>query len=203
MPLEESNMSNHSEFIILVGTGHPYGGEGIIIHDTISLHTDKGGWFCQAEEHGIYWRNSRMDDAFLMISLYFIFPHMKNDGESKEKTAFCQLRQKAEDSFHVSLFEHALDTQNSKHISKQALQELYQENQNVLSLSNVKLVGLRLGARSIMSDIEDSVKEEFLETVGRYGLNNVEFCETVYGRFWGGFDNKPREYKGKVIAVQA
>lgn len=195
-------MSNHSEFIILVGTGHPYGGEGIIIQDTLSLHTDKGGWFCQAGEHGIYWQNSSMEDALLIISLYFIFPHVENDGDPEEKTSFSQLRQNAEDSFHVSLFEHALDTQNSQHISKQALHGLYKENQSILSRSNVKLVGLRLGARSITLDIEDHIKEEFLETVRKYNLKNVEFCETVYGRFWGGFDNKPREYSGKVVAVQ-
>jgi hypothetical protein len=49
--------------------------------------------------------------------------------------------------------------------------------------------------------MEYPIKEEFIETVKKYDLNNFEFCETVYGRFWGGFDKKPREYKGKIIPL--
>jgi hypothetical protein len=40
------------------------------------------------------------------------------DHDKEGEYSFCQLRKRAEEVFKVSLFEHALDTQNSKHITK-------------------------------------------------------------------------------------
>ena len=56
-------MSNHSEFIILVGYGHPYGGEGMIINDTLFLHMKKGGWIIEEIRH---MESSYIDSAIVI-----------------------------------------------------------------------------------------------------------------------------------------
>ncbi len=183
-------MSNHAEFIILVGTGHPYGGEGMIINDILSLH-DHDGWFFAANDCSSYWLNSSMEDALLMISLYCIAPRAKGDSP------FARLRKKAEASFTVPLSGHDIDTDNDMYISKEALQSLYDENKRLLSSSSVKLVGLRLRSNCLQGIAEDRLKKEFLATVMAYNLNNVEYCETVYGRFCGSFSQTTREYVKK------
>ncbi len=73
-------MSNHSEFMILIGTGHPYGGEGMITENILSLHMKKGGWFFATGDGLTYWANSSIEDALLMISLYSIAPYEPEDS---------------------------------------------------------------------------------------------------------------------------
>ncbi|MFC1513603.1 hypothetical protein ACFL5P_01205 [candidate division KSB1 bacterium] len=165
----------------------------MIINDILSLHMKKGGWFCHTKEQSVYWINSSMEDSLLMISLYLIAPQVEGDDP------FAHLKEKAKASFKVILTEHGIDTNNENHITKQDIQSLYIDNMHALSKSNVKLVGLRLGGYSFKGIGEDPLRKEFLETIKKYNLNNVEYCETVFGRFWGSFDNKPREYKGKVV----
>ena len=186
-------MAEYSEFIILVGDGHPYGGEGIIVRDKLSLHMKKGGWLFNEGDEPRYWVNCSLEDALLIISLFFVAPQVGEDDY------FSPLRKKAETLFKFPLSEHGIDTNDNKYISKKDLQSLYDENKKVLSNSNVKIVGLRLGASPFRSGVVGPTKEEFIKTVNEYNLANVEYCETVFGRNFGSFSDKPFEYVGKVV----
>lgn len=186
--IRRENMSNHSEFIILAGCGHPYGGEGIIINDILSLN-EKGGWTLEKGERLLYWANERMENALLMFSLYC-------DSEY-----FAALRIRAEKLFAVSLFEHGIDTDNDRHITKTALQELYDENKRLLQKSSVKIVGVQLGTSCGTGIDAAYLKDEFLNTVKAYDLKNYEYCETICGRYQGGFSETPHEYVRKIDAA--
>ncbi len=190
-------MSDHARFILLVGTGHPYGGEGLSATDMLSLHGDKGGWYGQTEDGCFYWRNSSFEDALLMVSLFFVSRQISENIDTEH--SFDQLRRQAEAFFQVSLFETGLDTRNRHHIKKRDLETLYLANQKTLSCSNVKLVGVRLDPHSRVRHGKDQLAEEFLQVVDRYTMHNVELCTSIYGRFYGSFDQQMREYRGKVL----
>jgi hypothetical protein len=189
-------MSNHSEFIILVGTGHHYGGEGLRVDSMLIHHMKKGGWFTNGFQDNTYWVNDSFDDALLMISLFLVYPMIEKESK------IGQLMEKAEQLFKVDLLENGLDTQDKKHISEDAIRELHEDNKVALSDADVKLVVLRLGAKSINQDFDD-MKDQFFKAIDSYNLTNIEFCETTFGSFWGGFDSgNPRKIKGKVILDQ-
>ncbi len=186
-------MAEYSEFIILVGDGHPYGGEGMVVRDKLSLYMKKGGWIFNEGDETRYWVNCSLEDALLIISLFFVAPQVGEDD------CFSPLRKKAETLFKVPLSEHGIDTNDNKYIAKKDLQSLYDENKKVLSNSNVKIVGLRLGTSPLHGGAIEPTKEEFVKTVKEYDLVNVEYCETVYGSYFGSFSDKPYEIAGKVV----
>lgn len=188
--IRRETMSNHSDFIILAGCGHPYGGEGLIINDILSQH-EKGGWYLEKGERILYWANERMEDALLMFSLYC------------DASYFTGLRRRAENLFAVSLFEHGIDTDNDRHITKPALQELYDENKRLLQASSVKIVGVQLGTSCGTGFDAVHLKNEFLNTVKTYDLKNYEYCETICGRYWGSFSKMPREFTRNMGCLRA
>lgn len=192
-------MSNISEFFLLVGTGHHYGGDGLILEDTISRHRGKGGWILNTEQGMIYWASPNMEDVLLMVSLLCVAP--KTDPDSP----FQKLRQRADTLFTLPLTERWIDPSDKKTIQPEDLRSLQQENKQILSGSNVKIVAVQLGELHLSNPDNLScspAKAEFLQVVHDYELKNVEFCEPTLVRYAGGFTTEMKELQGRVVAKE-
>lgn len=89
-----------------------------------------------------------------------------------------------------------------KTILPKALRSLQQENKQILSGSNVKIVAVQRGELHFTNPDSLScspAKAEFLQIVHDYELKNVEFCEPTLVRYAGGFTTKMKELQGRVI----
>jgi hypothetical protein len=183
-------MSNLSELILFAGYGHPYDGVGLIIQASVVQHMKKGGWFIQGSDRSVYWPNSALEDAFLMLGLYAL-------AGADPRNPFHSLQERARQVIQANLDE-GVDTKDPRQIDATDLDELRTRNGRLLAESGLKIVAVRLGGRSLRFAEGDRVREEFIALARRYNLKNVEFCETIFGRFFGSFSQDVDELDGPV-----
>lgn len=130
-----------------------------------------------------------LEDALLMLGIYIL-------AVDEPAGPFGELQARARQAFKPDLDDGGIDTGNRRHIAPADLQELYDLNRRLLADSGVKIVAVRLGGRSARFGEGDPARTEFIELARRYGLKNVEFCETTFARFFGSFSNDVTELAG-------
>ena len=92
-----------------------------------------------------------------------------------------------------------MNTESERNISSQDLQELYHDNQQALANSSVKFVVLSLGQHSSQYH---PFKNRFMDAARNYELPNVQFCQAVYSRSLGSFDNDDiNEYHAQLLPL--
>jgi len=193
---------SRSRFMILLGTGTAYDGEGLAPDALLSFYDDKGVWVFQRigstspiPGH-VRWAttpDNLFEDALLMTTVYLLATVLPDNRPISE------LLEVARKSFKLDVYApegEIIDTGNQEHIAAKALQELHRMNRKALSETNVKIVAIRL-APVIMhiggTQINDSFIRRFTETVESYGIKNVELCQSTYTRSWGAFDESEGE----------
>lgn len=198
-------MSMLSNFIILVGYGHHYGGEGMVIQAQLCFYMEKGGWFWTSPttQESRYWFGESIEDALLMISLFILAPNCRDDEGLDEPDPFLELRRKAEELFEVPLSKRRINTQSEGCIRAEALRELYGDNSHALADSNVKLVVLDLGEYSARDFEGRTLREQFIEVAYDYGLRNVEVCQSTYIHSSGSFsNNRIHVHQAQVLPLE-
>jgi len=171
-----------SNFMILVGHGHPYGGEGMMPTAMLSFFDDKGIWVVHHLD-GMFSKTMRrwattqkqvFDDAFLAVSLAIVGPQVPD--------IFQKLIDEANRIFNEnvkSVDEDLIDMSETGGIPRAELDGLYELNRKVLFDTNVKLVGIQLRYDVLVIGPHTgpaTLGEAFMEAVDSYGIQTAELC---------------------------
>jgi hypothetical protein len=167
-----------SRFMLLLGRGGRYDGEGLVPEALLTLYDDKAVWRYDsfwAPSNSYVWASADehlFDDALLMANLYYLGGGAENLYESAAKF------------FKKDIYQ-GDPINTGRHINKKNLRLLYETNRKVLGKQNVKIVAVFLGSLAIhMGGVEvEGLKERFIQIAEAYCLPDVEICEPTYGVF--------------------
>jgi len=210
---------SQSRFIILVGRGNHFHGEGFHPDRLLAYFGDKGVWVLW-DEGGVRHRfltkgEFIIDDALLMISLFVLLPCTREESPilSEEDISKC-LDVEEHEERHIQRAPRRLRRRRPSTtikvkdgIEREEMLELYEKNKRFIStFYDLKLLCVLLSAVTFRCGLAhvytgerrvDGDEESWRETVDEldgilkkeYGLKNYEICPSVRASFWGSFCN--------------
>jgi len=165
-----------SRFLLLIGQGDRYGGEGLHeVSQALTFYDDKCVWvlrnFMDSDNRIDPYRSDKehiFDDAFLLMTANVLVKHIYHDDKLNEFAASVK---------------NALE-------NELPLENYYEENRKLMREYSPKIVAVSLACNSMqIGGVQSSgLNDEFLKTVEDYGLKDVELCESVFSRSHGAFD---------------
>jgi hypothetical protein len=171
---------SESRFMLLIGRGNAYVGDGIHPDALLSFFDDKDVWVF-SPLYNIRDDNIRrrvqddrhiVDDAFLMITAYVLAPW------SREQSRWKRIGKEARNCFEKD---------------EPVPESLYEGNKTIYRDINLKIVALLLGTASLKigGTPLSCVRDQFLRAVENdYPITNLEICasdESMF-RHYGNFD---------------
>lgn len=188
---------NESKFIVLLGSGNHFHGEGLKPKSILSFIDTKDMWLFWDLYDRVLLRicsstKTLFDDAFLFLTLKH---HDTRDG--KNDVGAKQVYDFFVNAFNVDFDEkkgkRKLDWINFPEIFEphpEKARELYDTNRHVFPSIGLKLVGVQLAEEVVVfgpgSHTEPAtVSELFLQAVDNYYITNAELCTQSWGRISG------------------
>jgi|GEM_PF-2706181 hypothetical protein len=171
-------MSNHSEFFLHFGTGHPYDGEGIEIQTTVYQHRKKGGWFFDNDRGSVYWTNTDISTGIALGVMLIVLDVLDGHSEFEDSQDLYDL---FKETYRCNPDEHLFDLRVPE-LDDSKVREFISHCGRYLLENEIKIVAVDLTANT-----EGLLKAEFTEFVQQHNLKNAQYCQATYTTQWGRF----------------
>jgi len=171
---------SQSRFLVLVGTGNAYTGNGLKPNWLFSFYDDKKVWNIISlvdNQQYLFQTDSifKIDDLFLLTSL-IVLKNCFNESFNEHKIfPFLKIK----NNF----------IKKRKNILENDWLYLYNLNKNFISNTNVKFVCIFLDNSSICFGYKNLIpsKEELIKKFKEYQIKNYEICISIFSNFYGYF----------------